>query len=96
MLIEEKLFNKITDQIDKRDKKLKKGFWAGLLSFFIAKITHILVVFSMSLWLSTVFIRPNGTYSPNFMKIIGILDNSLVGYIYLIIITRMIYTRITK
>ena len=47
MILKEETTQQVINEIDKRDRRLKKGFWAGLLSFVIAKITHLLVTFAI-------------------------------------------------
>ena len=96
MLIDEKTQNRINKEIDKRDKGLKKGFWAGLLAFFLAKITHILVTFAIGLWVGLMFVKPDGTYPEGLIEIVRLADSPLVGIVYLIFVTRLIYKRITR
>lgn len=96
MLIDEKTQNKINKEIDKKDKRLKKGFWAGLLAFFLAKITHLLVTLALGLWIGMMFVRPDGTFPEGVMNVVHILDGPIVGIAYLVFVTRLIYKRITK
>lgn len=72
-------------------KNMKRGFWAGLVAFILAKITHLLVTFAIGLW---VFYFLGIGY--NTVKFIQFIDSPLVGIIYLVFVTRFIYLKITK
>ena len=86
----------VTEEIIKRidkliNRKMKKGFLAGLISFILAKITHLLITFAIGLWLFGIF-----GYSQTTVDIARIIDSPILGIIYLILITRLIYLNITK
>jgi hydrogenase/urease accessory protein HupE len=74
-------------------KKMKKGFWAGLVSFILAKITHLLVTFAIGIW---VVVVTDGDLSEGWYSFLRIIDSSILGIIYLIFVTRFIYLKITK
>ena len=82
---------KLIDKIVNKMKALKKGFWAGLLAFLLAKITHLLVTFAIGLWLVIVF-----GYTETVRDIARFIDNPIIGIAYLIFVTRFIYLKITK
>ena len=86
------LDDKTTEKIDNKVKngKMKKGFWAGLLAFFLAKITHLIITFCIGLWFS-LFMQPLGEVS---WAIIRFIDSPIVGIVYLIFVTRWIYFKL--
>lgn len=90
MIIDEKTSKKIDEKV--KDGKMKKGFWAGLLAFFLAKITHLIITFCIGLWFG-LFMQPLGKVS---WAIINFFDSPIVGIIYLIFATRWIYFKITR
>jgi hypothetical protein len=90
MIIDEKTTEKIDNKV--KDGKMKKGFWVGLLSFFLAKISHLLITFAIGLWFG-LFMQPLGEIS---WAIIKLIDNPIVGVIYLIFVTRWIYFKLTR
>lgn len=90
MIIDEKTTEKIDNKV--KDGKMKKGFWAGLLSFLLAKISHLLITFAIGLWFG-LFMQPLGEIS---WAIIKLIDNPIVGVIYLIFVTRWIYFKLTR
>lgn len=73
------------------NNKMKKGFWAGLVAFILAKITHLLVTFALGMWL---FLMIGD--SKTLLTIVNIVDNPILGLIYLVFVTRWIYILITK
>lgn len=89
MIVKESLINKIDEIME--SKGMKKGFWAGLVAFVLAKITHILVTFAIGFWVGIMFGNTATTYN-----ICNTIDNPIVGLIYLIFVTRFIYLKITK
>ena len=93
MILKEETTQQVINEIDKRDRRLNKGFWAGLLAFVIAKITHLLVTFAIGLWVA---VGSDFEISQGGHAFIELVDNPVVGLIYLIVVTRMIYRRITK
>jgi len=90
MIIDDKTTEKIDEKV--KSGKMKKGFWAGLVSFFIAKISHLLITFAIGLWFG-MFMQPLGEMS---WAIIRFIDSPIVGLIYLVFSTRWIYFKLTK
>ncbi len=90
MIVKEDLINKIDNTMGE-SKGMKKGFWAGLVAFVLAKITHILVTFAIGFWVGIMFGMTRTTYN-----ICNAIDSPIVGLIYLIFVTRFIYLKITK
>ena len=90
MIVKESLINKI-DRIMEESKGMEKGFWAGLVAFVLAKITHIIVTFSLGFWVASMFGATRATYN-----IFNAIYSPIVGLIYLIFVTRFIYIKITK
>jgi len=91
MIVRENEIKVIDKKIEKMSKGLKKGFWAGLLAFVLAKITHLLVTFAIGIWLVLVF-----GYTETVRDVAMFIDSPMVGIIYLILVTRFIYLKITK
>ena len=81
----------IDKKIEKMSKGLKKGFWAGLLAFVLAKISHLLITLALGMWLVITF-----GYTQTVRQTATIIDNPIIGLIYLILVTRFIYIKITK
>ena len=46
MIVKENIINKIDKKME-QSTGLKKGFWAGLLAFILAKICHVLISFAI-------------------------------------------------
>jgi len=90
MIIDDKTTEKIDEKV--KSGKMKKGFWARLVSFFIAKISHLLITFAIGLWFG-MFMQPLGEMS---WAIIRFIDSPIVGLIYLVFSTRWIYFKLTK
>lgn len=88
MLIREDFLKPIDNLIR---NKMKKGFWAGLVAFILAKITHLLVTFALGMWLFLMVGDSN-----TLLTIVNIVDNPILGLIYLVFVTRWIYILITK
>lgn len=88
MIILEKYLGRIDKIIN---RKMKRGFLAGLVAFLIAKVTHILVTFAFGLWVFAFFGITDTTLS-----IVRLVDSPLFGIIYLVLITRLIYLNIIK
>lgn len=85
--------DKLNDEIDKRSSKgMKPGFWAGLVSFLLAKISHLLVTFAIGLWIG---ITSGGDLSGGWMLAIKFIDSWMIGLLYLVLVTRFIYNKIT-
>jgi len=78
---------------ERKDMRLNRGFWAGLLSFVIAKISHLLVTFSIGLFIGIISGGNIGEFGWSFIKLI---DSPITGLIFLIFSTRFIYKLITK
>jgi hypothetical protein len=91
MIIKDEQIKVIDKKIEDMSKGLKKGFWAGLLAFVFAKITHLLITFALGLWLF-LMIGDGKTL----LIIVNIVDNPILGLIYLVFVTRWIYILITK
>ena len=81
----------IDKKIEKMSKGLKKGFWAGLLAFVLAKISHLLITLALGMWLVITF-----GYTQTVRQTATIIDSPIIGLIYLILVTRFIYIKITK
>mgnify|MGYP000622046899 FL=1 len=77
----------------RKDMRLNRGFWAGLLSFVIAKISHLLITFSIGLFIGIISGGSIGEFSWSLIKLV---DSPIVGLIFLIFSTRFIYKLITK
>ena len=88
MIITEEIINKIDKLIN---RKMKRGFLAGLFAFLLAKVTHILVTFAFGLWLFSFFGLNETT-----IGIARIVDSPLFGIVYLVFATRLIYLNIIK
>jgi len=72
--------------------KLKRGFWAGLLSFVIAKVAHLLITFSFGLFIGLI---SGGEISEDMWTFIRAIDHPITGLIFLIFATRYVYKLIT-
>lgn len=77
----------------RKDMRLNRGFWAGLLSFVIAKISHLLITFSIGLFIGIISGGSIGEFSWSLIKLV---DSPIVGLIFLVFSTRFIYKLITK
>lgn len=74
-------------------KKLKKGFWSGLLAFIITKIAHLLITAALGILIVAINgWETGGTAS----TIISLIDSPLIGIVFLILGTRYVYKLITK
>lgn len=89
MIVDDKL-NKEIDNMSSRG--MKPGFWAGLVAFLLAKISHLLVTFAIGLWIVMISGAP---VSGGWLVAIKVVDSWLVGLIYLVFVTRFIYNKIT-
>ena len=78
---------------EKKDMRLKRGFWAGLLSFVIAKIAHLLITFALGLFIA---VLTGGKLGETAWGFINVIDSPITGIIFLILATRFIYRLITK
>lgn len=86
--------NNLNNEIDKKvSKGMKPGFFAGLVAFLLAKISHLLVTFAIGLWVGVV---TGGNITSGWWSFIKIVDSSWVGLFYLIFVTRFIYLKITR
>ena len=84
--------DKVNKEIDKKvSKGMKPGFWAGVVSFLIAKITHVLVTFAIGL-----FIGINFEITQNVVDFLSIIDSPVFGLVYLVFFTRLFYRLITR
>lgn len=70
---------------------MKKGFWTGLLAFIIAKVLHLIITALLGFILGTII-----GDKPILWDIIYIIDNPLVGLVFLIFATTFIYKKLTK
>ena len=70
---------------------MKKGFWTGFLAFIIAKISHFIVTYALGYGFGLAI-----GDKPILWDIISIIDNSLVGIIYLVLATTFIYKKLIK
>ena len=70
-------------------KKMKRGFWTGLWAFVLAKITHLLVTFAIGMFTVMAFGLNDGV-----MSFLQFVDSSIVGIIYLVLVTRYIYFKL--
>ena len=90
MIVKEDLIN----QIDKKMEEstgLKKGFWAGLLAFVLAKICHVLITFAIGFIIASMF-----GLTKNVIAFCKIIDSPVIGLLFLVFATRFIYIKITK
>jgi len=74
-------------------KKLKKGFWAGVLAFVIARFSHLLITFIIGLQIAIIYedkIIPDSIWTT-----IAIIDSWIVGLMYIIPVSMYIYKKIT-
>ncbi|MEJ6797077.1 MAG: hypothetical protein QNK63_10225 [Flavobacteriales bacterium] len=86
--------DKLNKEIDKRSSKgMKPGFWAGVVAFLLAKISHLLVTFAIGLWVAVV---TDGLIGDGWMMFINIIDSAFIGIVYLVFVTRFIYNKITS
>ena len=86
--------DKLNKEIDKRSsKRMKPGFWAGVVAFLLAKISHLLVTFAIGLWIG---ITSGGDLSGFWMLAIRVVDSWMIGLLYLVFVTRFIYNKITS
>ena len=90
MIVKEDIINQIDKKMEE-SKGLKKGFWAGILAFVLAKICHVLITFALGFIIASMFGLTRTVLS--FCKII---DSPVVGLLFLIFATRFIYIKITK
>ena len=74
-------------------KKLKKGFWAGLLAFILARFSHLLITALIGLQIALFY--PNGV-SEFAWTLIAIIDSPVVGLLYIVPMSIYIYKLITK
>ena len=74
-------------------KKLKKGFWAGLLAFILARFSHLLITALIGLQIALFY--PNGL-SDSAWTFIAIIDSPFVGILYIVPVSIYIYKMITK
>jgi len=79
--------------MERNDMRLNRGFWAGLLSFVMAKISHLLITFSMGLFIGIVTGGDLGEFS---WSLIRLIDSPITGLIFLYFATKFIYRLITK
>tara|TARA_B100001093_G_scaffold478040_1_gene505872 strand:- start:6301 stop:9372 length:3072 start_codon:yes stop_codon:yes gene_type:complete len=70
---------------------MKKGFWTGLLAFIIAKVLHLIITGLLGFIFGTII-----GDKPILWDIIYIIDNPLVGLVFLIFATTFIYKKLTK
>lgn len=70
---------------------MKKGFWTGFLALIIAKVLHLIITGLVGLILGTII-----GDKPILWDIINIIDNPLVGIVFLIFATAIIYKKLTK
>ena len=73
-------------------KTIKKGFWAGLLSFALAKVAHLTITGSIGLIIGLAF-ASNPDQLP--WGLITFMDSPIIGIIFLIFATHFIYTKLT-
>ena len=72
---------------------MKKGFWAGLVAFIIARASHLLITLLIGLQVGLMY--PDGLTDAAWDFLI-ILDSPLVGLAYIIPVTIFTYKKITK
>lgn len=70
---------------------MKKGFWTGLLAFIIAKVLHLIITALLGFIFGTII-----GDKPILWDIVYIIDNPLVGLVFLIFATTFIYKKLTK
>lgn len=72
---------------------MKKGFWAGLLSFIIAKVAHLLITGTIGFVIGMSYSQTPGDMP---WGLIRTVDNPIIGIIFLIFATRYVYGRLTS
>lgn len=72
---------------------MKKGFWAGLLSFVIAKVVHLLITGLIGFTIGLAYIQ-----TPEDMPwgLIRVIDSPIIGIIFLIFASMYIYGKLTN
>jgi len=90
MIVDDNLNNEIDKKVS---KGMKPGFFAGLVAFLLAKISHLLVTFAIGLWVAAV---TEGNITKRWWNFIEVVDSVWVGLFYLIFVTRFIYLKITR
>ncbi len=90
MIVKEDLINKIDKNMEE-STGLKKGFWAGLLAFVLAKICHVLITFAIGFTVGSMF-----GFTRTVQSFCKVIDSPVVGLLFLIFATRFIYIKITK
>jgi len=73
-------------------KKMKKGFWAGLVAFIIARASHLLITLLIGLQVGLMY--PDGL-TDGAWNFVTFIDSPVVGLAYLIPATIFIYKKIT-
>lgn len=68
---------------------MKRGFWTGLVAFILAKMSHYVITFTIGYVLGRTI-----SNQPILWDIVKIIDNPLLGIIYLIIVTIFIYKKL--
>jgi hydrogenase/urease accessory protein HupE len=90
MIVDDNLNNEIDKKVS---KGMKPGFFAGLVAFLLAKISHLLVTFAIGLWVA---VATGGNITRGWWSFIEVVDSVWVGLFYLIFVTRFIYLKITR
>ena len=72
---------------------MKKGFWTGLLSFVIAKVAHLLITGTIGFIIGMSYSSTPKDMPWGFIRVI---DNPIIGIIFLIFATKFVYGKLTK
>ena len=72
------------------------GFWTGVIAFMLAKVIHLGVTFLLGFVLGSVAYDVYGHLPKGLITFLTIVDNPLVGLIFLIVVTRWMYKELLK
>lgn len=75
---------------------MKPGFWTGVIAFMLAKVVHLGVTFLLGLILGYIAYEVYGYLPDGLMTFVAIVDSTMVGLIFLIIVTRWMYKELIK
>lgn len=71
---------------------MEKGFWAGLLSFVLAKVAHLIITGTIGFIIGMSYTQTPEDIPWGFIRVI---DNPITGIIFLIFATKYIYGKLT-
>ena len=75
---------------------MKPGFWTGVIAFMLAKVIHLGVTFLLGFVLGSIAYDVYGYLPEGVITFCTIIDNAIVGLIFLILVTRWIYKELIK